>query len=203
MHLPLQVINGAANTSSTGSSSGSSSSAKASAALTSTAHAAAAGTWPTLPAWLFGFACGSAAASAMAYSYLKPQPAAAAEPSRQGLAHRYPALAAATNSSSSSSQMFNSRLTDISFPGSVKPTIPEESSSSSNSSNSSNSGWGGILLGSISWGLGCLQQLGRLGAASAHGEACRLSLELHQHLCMVLIVVCVRAWFVYMLQPWL
>jgi hypothetical protein len=161
----LQVINGAA------------SSSKYPAALTSTAHAAAAGTWPTLPTWLFGFACGSAAASAMAYNYLKPQPAAAAAAdgaSRQSVAH-YSALAhaaGANSSSSSSSQVLSSRLTDISFPGSVSSTNRSDNSSSSSSrseDSSSSSSWSSSLLGSVAAGLGYLS---RLGAASAHG-GCR------------------------------
>jgi hypothetical protein len=161
----LQVINGAA------------SSSKYPAALTSPAHAAAAGTCPTLPTWLFGFACGSAAASAMAYNYLKPQPAAAAAAegvSRQSFAH-YSALAHAARANSSSSrsiQVPSSRLTDINFPGSVSSTDRSEGSSSSRSGDSSSSSsWSSSLLGGVAAGL---DYLSRLGAASAHG-ACRTS----------------------------
>lgn len=160
MHSSIQVINGAA---SGGSSSSGSGGSKAAAALSSTATAAAAGAWPTLPTWLFGFACGSATASAMAYNYLKPQPAAAADGGSWHSLARYSALAHGASSSSGSSQLLSSRLTDISFPGS-------DSSSHITQDSSSSSSWSNSLLGSMSAGLGYLQQLSRLGAASAHGE---------------------------------
>lgn len=144
-------------------------------ALSGAAQAAAAGTWPALPTWLFGFACGGAAATAMTYNYLSPQhtvvptvstsAAAAAVLGQHTVAGLQRSNSFDVHPSSSSSSGTNSAadqaFTPVSFP-SGSGCSSSSNGSSSSSGLSSYLGPGGV------WGF--LQQLGRLGAGPAHGE---------------------------------
>lgn len=144
-------------------------------ALSGAAQATAAGTWPALPTWLFGFACGGAAATAMTYNHLNhPQPAAA---TASGLRHSSSLAAFPYSSSSShnsstdgSSSLAASVLTGVSYSHSDNQDSSGSSSSGESSSSRSSSSLLGSWFGEDHAWRSVLQQLSPFGARSAHGE---------------------------------